>query len=43
MAATTMDPDYERHYESWLGFARFMRWTAALVVIILILMAIFLL
>lgn len=43
MAATTMDPDLERHYEAWLGFARAMRWTAGSVVVILILMAYFLL
>jgi hypothetical protein len=43
MAATTMDPDLERHYETWLGFTRLMRWTTVSVVVILVLMAIFLL
>lgn len=43
MAATTMDPDLERHYEAWLGFTRLMRWTTVSVVVILILLAIFLL
>jgi Bacterial aa3 type cytochrome c oxidase subunit IV len=38
-----MDPELERHRRTWLGFTRFLRWSLAIIVIILIGMAIFLL
>jgi hypothetical protein len=38
-----VDQELERHRETWLGFARLMRWTLGSVVILLIGMAIFLL
>lgn len=37
------DQEVLRHRETWLGFARLMRWTLAFVVILLIGMALFLL
>ena len=40
---TAIDPDFERHRQFWLGFARFMRWAVGFIVVILILMAYFLL
>jgi hypothetical protein len=43
MAATTMDPDLARHYQTWRGFTRLLRYAVAIIVIILILMATFLL
>ena len=39
----TMDQEYQRHLATWQGFARLMRWTVAIVVIALLLMAYFLL
>ena len=38
-----MDQELQRHRETWLGFARLMRWSIAGIVIVLVLMAIFLL
>ncbi len=38
-----VDQELERHRETWLGFARLMRWVVAAVVVLLIGMAIFLL
>ena len=38
-----VDQEVERHRETWLGFARLMRWTVGLVVLLLIGMAVFLL
>lgn len=38
-----VDQELERHRETWLGFARLMRWTLASVIILLVGMAIFLL
>jgi hypothetical protein len=43
MAATTIDPEYERHRQTWIGFTRFMKVSAALTVITLLLLAYFLL
>jgi hypothetical protein len=40
---TVIDPELERHRETWIGFTRFIRYALALVIIILIGMAIFLL
>ena len=39
----TTDPEYERHLETWLGFGRLLRWAIAIIVIVLVLMAYFLL
>lgn len=36
-----VDLDVNRHRATWLGFARLMRWTLALVVIILVGLAAF--
>lgn len=38
-----VDQELERHRDTWLGFARLMRWTLASVIILLVGMAIFLL
>lgn len=35
----SLDQEVLRHRETWLGFARLMRWTVALIVIILVGMA----
>jgi hypothetical protein len=40
---TVIDPELERHRETWMGFTRFIRYALALIVIVLIGMAIFLL
>jgi hypothetical protein len=40
---STMDPELERHRETWLGFCRFMRIMITVIVLILVGMAIFLL
>ena len=39
---TAIDPELERHRQTWIGFTRFLRYALAIVVIILIGMAIFL-
>lgn len=38
-----IDQELERHRETWLGFARLLRWAIGAIVIILLLMAFFLL
>ena len=38
-----VDPDFERHRQTWLGFTRLLKYALAAVVLILIGMAIFLL
>jgi aa3 type cytochrome c oxidase subunit IV len=38
-----MDQELQRHREMWLGFTRLLKWSIALIVITLLLMAIFLL
>ena len=38
-----MDQELQRHMEMWLGFTRLLKWSIALIVIILLLMAAFLL
>jgi hypothetical protein len=38
-----MDAEYERHRRTWVGFTRFLTWSAASIALILILMALFLL
>jgi len=40
---TAVDPEFERHRQTWIGFTRFIRYALALIVIVLIGMAIFLL
>ncbi len=37
------DQEYQRHLQTWLGFARLLRWAVGLIIIVLILMAYFLL
>jgi hypothetical protein len=43
MAATTIDPEYERHRQTWIGFTRLMKTALVVIVIVLVGMAIFLL
>ena len=40
---TAIDPELERHRQTWIGFARFIRYALAVIIIVLIGMAIFLL
>jgi hypothetical protein len=40
---STADPELQRHRQTWIGFTRFMRITLAVVILILIGMALFLL
>ena len=40
---TAIDPELERHRQTWVGFTRFMRYALAVIIIVLIGMAIFLL
>jgi len=40
---TVIDPELERHRETWIGFTRFIRYALAFIIIVLIGMAIFLL
>ena len=40
---TAVDPEFQRHYRSWIGFTHFIKIGLAAIVMILILMAIFLL
>ena len=42
MALTTMDPELARHYQTWVGFTRLMRYVLAAVVITLALLGYFL-
>jgi Bacterial aa3 type cytochrome c oxidase subunit IV len=37
-----IDPELERHRQTWIGFTRFLRYALAAIVIVLIGMAIFL-
>ena len=39
---TAVDPEFERHRQTWIGFTRFLRYALAVIVIVLIGMAIFL-
>lgn len=43
MAATTIDPEYERHHQTWVGFTRLIKVSLAVIVITLLLLAFFLL
>ena len=38
-----VDQELQRHQETWVGFTRLLRWGVAIIVIILLLMAFFLL
>lgn len=40
---TAVDPVFQNHYRIWVGFTRFMKYTLAGTVIVLILLAFFLL
>jgi IS5 family transposase len=40
---TAVDPEFERHRQTWIGFTRFIRYALAIIIIVLIGMAIFLL
>jgi aa3 type cytochrome c oxidase subunit IV len=40
---TAADPDYQRHYRSWIGFTKFLKIGLTAVILILIGMALFLL
>ncbi|MBV9015056.1 MAG: aa3-type cytochrome c oxidase subunit IV [Alphaproteobacteria bacterium] len=40
---TAIDPELQRHRQTWLGFTRFIKYSLLTIVIILILMAVFLL
>jgi hypothetical protein len=37
-----VDPELERHRQTWIGFTRFLKWALAIIILILVLMAIFL-
>jgi hypothetical protein len=39
----TVDDDYQRHLQTWLGFGRLMRWVVGLIILVLAGMAYFLL
>jgi hypothetical protein len=39
----TMDQELKRHQDGWIGFTRLLKWGIAIVIIILLLMAFFLL
>jgi hypothetical protein len=38
-----IDQELQRHRETWLGFAKLLRWSVGAIVILLLLMAFFLL
>ena len=38
-----VDPELERHRQTWIGFTRFLKWALTIIILILIGMAIFLL
>ena len=42
-SAMALDQDYQRHLRGWHSFARLMRWTVILIIIVLAGMAYFLL
>jgi hypothetical protein len=39
---TAVDPEYQRHRQTWLGFTRFIKIALAVIIVILVGMAIFL-
>jgi Bacterial aa3 type cytochrome c oxidase subunit IV len=42
MAASTMDPQYTAHYQTWLGFTRLIKYALVFLVILLSAMGYFL-
>ena len=38
-----MDQELERHLETWRGFARLLRWSVSIIVLLLIVLALWLL
>jgi hypothetical protein len=40
---TAVDPEFERHRRTWIGFIRFIKYSLLVIVLILIGMALFLL
>jgi Ni,Fe-hydrogenase I cytochrome b subunit len=40
---TVVDPEFQQHYQTWIGFTRLIKFGLGTVIIVLILMAIFLL
>jgi hypothetical protein len=40
---TAIDPEYQRHRQTWIGFTRFLKISLVVIIVILIGMAIFLL
>jgi aa3 type cytochrome c oxidase subunit IV len=38
----TIDPELERHRQTWIGFTRLIKYSIALIIIVLVGMAIFL-
>lgn len=40
---TAMDQETQQHLQTWLGFARLMRWAIGVIIVILVGMALFLL
>jgi hypothetical protein len=40
---TLVDPMFQDHYRTWIGFTRLMKWGLAAIVVILAAMAVFLL
>jgi hypothetical protein len=43
MATTAVDPELERHRETWIGFTRLIKYSIVVIIIILAGMALFLL
>jgi hypothetical protein len=39
---TAIDPEFERHRQTWIGFTRLIKYAVAIIVIVLVGMAIFL-
>jgi Bacterial aa3 type cytochrome c oxidase subunit IV len=39
---TAVDPEFERHRQTWIGFTRLIKYAVAIIVIVLVGMAIFL-
>ena len=40
---TAVDPEFRRHYRTWIGFTRFLKISLTVVILILVLLAISLL
>jgi Bacterial aa3 type cytochrome c oxidase subunit IV len=38
---TTVDPEFERHRQAWIGFTRLMKYALAVIIIVLVGLAIF--